>query len=42
MEPHDVGGLMGVLGILHTWSRTLTYHPHVHCLVPAGDLRRPN
>jgi hypothetical protein len=36
MDPHYVGGLIGVLCILHTWSRTLTYHPHVDCLVPAG------
>lgn len=38
MAPHYVGGLIGVLCILHTWSRTLTYHPHVHCLVPAGGV----
>ena len=24
--------------MLHTWSRTLDYHPHVHLLVPAGGL----
>ena len=35
-DPHYVGGLVGVLAVLHTWSRTLTYHPHVHCLVPGG------
>jgi hypothetical protein len=33
-----VGGLTGLLAVLHTWSRTLVYHPHVHCLVPAGGL----
>ena len=37
-DPHDVGGLMGVLCVLHTWTRTLAYHPHVHCLVPAGGV----
>jgi hypothetical protein len=37
-DPHYVGGLIGVLAVLHTWSRTLGYHPHVHCLVPAGGL----
>jgi Putative transposase/Transposase zinc-binding domain len=36
MDPHYVGGLIGVLCVLHTWTRTLAYHPHVHCLVPAG------
>ncbi len=38
VDPHYVGGLIGVLAVLHTWSRTLTYHPHVHCLVPGGGL----
>jgi hypothetical protein len=37
-DPHDVGGLIGVLCVLHTWTRTLIYHPHVHCLVPAGGV----
>jgi hypothetical protein len=37
-DPHYVGGLIGIMAILHTWSRTLVYHPHVHCLVPAGGL----
>jgi Putative transposase/Transposase zinc-binding domain len=37
-DPHYVGGLIGVLCVLHTWSRTLIYHPHVHCLVPAGGV----
>jgi hypothetical protein len=34
--PHDVGGLLGVLCVRHPWTRTLTSHPHVPCLVPAG------
>ena len=37
-DPHDVGGLLGVLCVLHTWPRTLAYQPHVHCLVPAGGV----
>jgi hypothetical protein len=37
-DPHDVGELIGVLCVLHTWTRTLVYHPHVHCLVPAGGV----
>ena len=38
---HDrswVGGTPGILAVLHTWSRTLRYHPHVHLLVTAGGL----
>jgi hypothetical protein len=35
-DPHYVGGTLGILAVLHTWTRALVYHPHVHCLVPAG------
>jgi len=35
-DPHYVGGRVGVMAVLHTWSSTLTYHPHVHCLVTGG------
>jgi len=37
-DPRFVGGQIGLIGVLHTWSRNLTYHPHVHYLVPAGGL----
>ena len=33
-----VGGEIGMIGVLHTWGRDLSYHPHVHYLVPAGGL----
>jgi hypothetical protein len=33
-----VGGQMGFVGVLHTWGRNLSYHPHVHYLVPGGGL----
>ena len=35
-----VGGQVGMLAVLHTWTRTLDYHPHVHLLVTAGGLAR--
>lgn len=37
-DPRYLGGTIGVMAILHTWTRTLTFHPHVHCLVPAGSI----
>ena len=37
-DPKYVGGTVAVLALLHTWGRDLNYHPHVHCLVPAGGL----
>jgi len=39
-DPHYVGGLVGVLSVLHTWGRNLSYHPHVHCLVTGGGFDR--
>ena len=37
-DPRFVGGQIGIIGVLHTWTRDLRYHPHVHFLVPAGGL----
>ena len=34
-DPRYSGGQLGLLGVLHTWGRNLSYHPHVHYLVPA-------
>jgi len=33
-----IGGQIGCIGVLHTWGRNLSYHPHVHYLVPLGGL----
>ena len=33
-----IGGQIGIVGILQTWTRDLRYHPHVHFLVPGGGL----
>jgi hypothetical protein len=30
------GDTPGFFGVLHTWGRTLSYHPHIHFIVPAG------
>jgi putative transposase/transposase-like zinc-binding protein len=37
-NPRRLGADLGMLGVLHTWSRTLIYHPHIHYLVPGGGL----
>jgi len=37
-DPQWVGAKLGILAVLHTWSRDLSYHPHVHLLVTAGGL----
>lgn len=33
-----LGGEVGFLSVLHTWSQTLEHHPHVHLVVPGGAL----
>ena len=40
---HDVcrrrlGGVPGTIAVLHTWTQTLAFHPHVHCIVTGGGL----
>ena len=37
-DPKWVGATLGILAVLHTWSRDLSYHPHVHLLVTGGGL----
>lgn len=32
------GDLPGFFGVLHTWGRTLQYHPHIHYIVAGGAL----
>jgi hypothetical protein len=33
-----LGGQVGLSVVLHTWTRELLVHPHVHCIVTAGAL----
>lgn len=38
-NPRFVGATRtGFLGVLHTWGRDLSYHPHAHFLVPGGGI----
>ena len=37
-NPRFLGAQTGAVAVLHTWSSTLVYHPHIHMLVPAGGL----
>lgn len=37
--PRHLGAQLGFSGVLHTWTRQLVYHPHVHYVVPGGGLR---
>jgi len=37
-DPKRLGAQVGVTAVLHTWTRELQLHPHVHCIVTAGGL----
>jgi hypothetical protein len=37
-DRRHVGGTVGVMAVLHTWTQQLVYHPHVHCLVTGGGI----
>ncbi len=37
-EPRHLGAEIGAVAVLHSWGQTMTYHPHLHCIVPAGGL----
>lgn len=38
-EPKHFGGQSGFTAVLHTWTRQMQFHPHLHLLVPAAALR---
>ena len=45
-DPRFVGARLGMVAVLHTWTRAMVFHPHVHILVTGGGLdgevwRRP-
>jgi len=33
-----LGAKIGLTAVLHTWGQNLCFHPHIHCIVPAGEL----
>jgi putative transposase/transposase-like zinc-binding protein len=37
-DPRYLGARLGALAVLHTWTRAMLFHPHVHMLVTAGGL----
>jgi len=35
-DPKHLGAEIGLIAVLHSWGQTLSYHPHLHCIVPGG------
>jgi hypothetical protein len=37
-DPKRLGAQLGITAVLHTWTRDLRFHPHLHCIVIGGGL----
>jgi len=37
-ERKHLGAKIAITSVLHTWGSAMTYHPHVHMIVPGGGL----
>jgi hypothetical protein len=37
-DPKWLGAELGVTSVMHTWTRELVFHPHLHCIVTGGGL----
>jgi hypothetical protein len=37
-DPRHLGARIGITAVLHTWGSALTYHPHIHMVVPGGGI----
>lgn len=37
-DPQYLGALPGIISVLHTWGQSLSFHPHIHCIVSGGDI----
>ena len=38
LDQKYLGARIGSTSVLHTWGQNLSFHPHIHCIVPAGGL----
>ena len=38
LDPRFVGGQIGMVGVLQTWTLDIRYHPHIHFLIPGGGI----
>lgn len=37
-NPKWLGAQLGITAVLHTWTREMLLHPHLHCIVTGGGL----
>lgn len=38
LDKRNLGAAPGIIQVLHTWGQTLSYHPHMHCIVSGVGL----
>lgn len=38
LNSKNLGARIGFTAVLHTWTQTLLFHPHVHLIVPGGGI----
>ena len=42
-DPRHLGAEIGAVAVLHSWGQAMTYHPHLHCIVPGRrSVARPD
>jgi hypothetical protein len=41
VNPKNLGADIGMTAVLHTHTRRLDYHPHIHVVVPGGGVDKP-
>jgi hypothetical protein len=39
-DPQHLGGKVGFTAVLHTWTREMQYHPHIHIIMPGVALSK--
>jgi hypothetical protein len=37
-DPRHLGARIGITAVLHSWGSAMTYHPHIHMIVPGGGI----
>ena len=37
-DPKHLGAKIGMTAVLHSWGSAMTWHPHVHIIVPGGGI----
>lgn len=37
-DPKRLGAKVGLTAVLHSWGSAMTFHPHVHMIVPGGGI----